>query len=315
MVRDLLKKYVEKALEGDRLSIGRLLTFLERDPKEAGKILDMLPQRDGYHVIGITGITGSGKSTLLSQLLNQYAGSGFKCAVVAIDPSSVLSKGALLGDRIRMQVHATNPNIFIRSVSTRGLKGGLSFAGVSMVEVFGRIGFDKIFVESIGVGQADVDIMSIADTITVVTVPGLGDDIQALKAGVMEIGDIYVINKVDKNMDEANKTYEYLKFAIESGDIGVRKGWTPKIIKTSAVLGQGIDNLVSALEEHFKYITDSSQYTRKKRFRKVVLARLLAEKMLLDKMDEIDLEGLEGDVYNMSLKIINEVFKRVEDLR
>ncbi len=307
-----MEKYLEKALKGDRLAIGRLLTYIERDPRKAGEILGRLPKNDEYHVIGVTGITGSGKSTLLSQLLTFYSGKGLKCAVVAIDPSSSFSRGALLGDRIRMQMHATNPNIFIRSVATRGLKGGLSFAGVAMVDVFGRLGYDKVFVESIGVGQADVDIMGIADTILVVTVPGLGDDIQALKAGVMEIGDIYVINKVDKNPGEANKTFEYLKFAIESGELG-HDTWIPRIVKTSAVLGKGVDELVKTIDEHLEYLKRSGKYGEKRLLRSRILVRLLAEKIVSDMLDNQVLPSEYEDVYVEARKLLKKIMEDMEE--
>ncbi len=305
-----ISKLVEKALAGDRVATGRLLTIVEKDARGAGEIINMLPEREDFHVIGVTGIAGSGKSTLLNQLITHYTSMGEKVAVVAIDPSSRFSKGALLGDRIRMQMHATNKNVFIRSVSTRGLKGGLSFAGVAMVDVFGRLGYTKVFVESIGVGQADVDIMSISETIVVVTVPGLGDDIQALKAGVMEIGDIYVINKVDKSPEEANKTYEYLRFAVESGEIGVRRGWEPRIVKVSAVLGTGIDKLVEAIEEHRRFLVESGLKGEKSMWRRRVMVRLLAEKMLLDRLLEREPPYTE-DIYGGALEIIRDVAREL----
>ncbi|HIE36652.1 TPA: methylmalonyl Co-A mutase-associated GTPase MeaB, partial [Candidatus Geothermarchaeota archaeon] len=188
----------------------------------------------------------------------------------------------------------------------RGLKGGLSFAGVAMVDVFGRLGYDKVFIESIGVGQADIDIMGIAHTILVVTVPGLGDDIQALKAGVMEIGDIYVINKVDKNPEEANKSYEYLKFAIESGEIGVDQ-WLPRIIKVSAVMCIGIDKLVETMDEHLNYLMNTKKYWDKQVIRSKVLVRLLAEKMVLDAIDDLPLPEKYDNIYLEARNILKKV--------
>jgi len=310
MVTYGIEGLIKRSLEGDRLAIGRLLTIVERNPEGAGKVIDMLPGDSDFHVIGVTGIAGSGKSTLLNQLITSYVSRGERVAVVAIDPSSRFSKGALLGDRIRMQVHATNKNVFIRSVSTRGLKGGLSFAGVAMVDVFGRLGFNRVFVESIGIGQADVDIMSISDTIVVVTVPGLGDDIQALKAGVMEIGDVYVINKVDKAGEEANRTYEYLRFAIESGELGLRGGWVPRIVKTSAVLGEGVDRLVEVIDEHRDFIVERGLKREKDLWRRRVMVRLLAEKMILDQLMKVEYKS-GGDLYMDALKLIKNVVDRV----
>ncbi len=313
-MKNNVETLIGNALNGDRASIGRLLTYIERSPEIASKILSIIIQeKGGGHVIGVTGIPGSGKSTLISRLISHYKNSGLRVAVVAIDPTSPLSRGALLGDRIRMQEHATDPRVFIRSVPTRGVKGGLSFSGVAMIEVFDRLGFDKIIVESIGVGQTDIDIMNLAHTILVVTAPGLGDEIQALKAGIMEIGDIYVLNKSDK--PEANRTYAYLDFALETGEIGSEKiKWKPRLVKTSAVMGQGIEDLVDIIEEHLQFIKKSGIYQEKIRVRRRYMVRLLAEKLFLETLENLSdsIEPTGKNIYEEAVQLLKETLSQFD---
>lgn len=270
---------VGRAQRGDLRALGRLLSVLENIDIDSAKLLEKLAGNAGNaHVIGVTGIPGAGKSTLIGKLIHGLRGRGYRIAVVAIDPSSPLSSGALMGDRLRMQEFAGDENVFIRSLSTRGLKGGLSLAALALIEAFDALGFDKIIVETVGVGQAEVDVMNAAHTILVLTMPGAGDDIQALKAGVMEIGDIYVVNKSDK--PEASKTYEYITFAVEKGDIGPGSGWVPRVVKTSAIMGTGIEQLVSAIEEHWRYMTSNGLREVKVVARRKLLIALLAENLL-----------------------------------
>ncbi len=275
-----LGKLLDLALKGNPRATGRLLTLLEDLSGNAGILLERLASMSkGAHIIGITGIPGAGKSTLISKLIREFRRRGYRVAVAAIDPSSPISQGALMGDRLRMQEHATDPGVFIRSLSTRGLKGGLSLAALAMIEAFDALGYDKVIVETVGVGQAEVDIMHAAHTIIVVTMPGAGDDIQALKAGVMEIGDIYVVNKSDK--PEAAKTVEYINFVIESGELGSqRAGWVPRVVKTSAIMGQGVADLADVIDEHYKYLKETGSVQERIISRRVLLMKLLAESML-----------------------------------
>jgi LAO/AO transport system kinase len=277
-----LENLVESAINGNLRAMGRLLSILETYSEDAGRLLEILAKNSkGAHVIGVTGIPGAGKSTLISRMITVLRRRGYKVAVVAIDPSSPFSQGALMGDRLRMQEHATDPGVFIRSLSTHGLKGGLSLAALSIIEAFDALGYDKIIVETVGVGQAEVDIMHAAHTIVVVTMPGAGDDIQALKAGVMEIGDVYVVNKSD--MPGATKTEEYLNFVIESGEIGsTRKGWVPKVIRTSAVMGQGIEELVDVIEDHYRFLKKIGGIEERIISRRTLAIRLLAERILVE---------------------------------
>ncbi|MCE4627081.1 MAG: methylmalonyl Co-A mutase-associated GTPase MeaB [Desulfurococcales archaeon] len=292
---DKYASLVERAVKGDLRALGRLLSVLENIDIESAQLLEELASKAGRaHVIGVTGIPGAGKSTLIGKLISGLRKRGYKVAVVAIDPSSPLTSGALMGDRLRMQEFIGDRDVFIRSLSTRGLKGGLSLAAIALIEAFDALGYDKIIVETVGVGQAEVDIMNAAHTILVLTMPGAGDDIQALKAGVMEIGDIYVVNKADK--PEATKTYEYITFAVEKGDIGPGTGWIPKVVKTSAVMGTGIDELVDVIEEHWNYVKENKLDASKVIARRKLLIALLAENLLRKALEKsIEANGEELD--------------------
>ncbi len=306
--RDYLLNMINRAESGDRRALGRLLTILEDINSETAWVVEYLASRSrGAHVIGVTGIPGSGKSSLISRMIRVLRDRGYRVAVITIDPTSPLSSGAILGDRLRMQEHATDPGVFIRSVTTAGALGGLSLSALSMIEAFDALGYDKIIVETVGVGQSETHIMHAADTIIVVTMPGAGDDIQALKAGVLEIGDIYVVNKSDK--PEASKTYEYMLFVAEKGEIGRSGAWKPPVIKTSSTLGMGVKELVEALEKHLAYLKDSGEKAVRLSSRRKLLVRLLAEKIVLDSLNkvvEVELEKLHEDLegfYRKAIKI------------
>ncbi|MGC9210186.1 MAG: methylmalonyl Co-A mutase-associated GTPase MeaB [Acidilobus sp.] len=296
-----------QALSGNLRATGRLLSLLENPYRVPSELFDELASRGGRaHVLGITGIPGAGKSTLISRLIKAYRSQGLKVAVVAIDPSSPLSGGALLGDRLRMQEDARDSGVFIRSVSTRGLKGGLSLAALAMVEAFDALGYDKIILETVGVGQAEVDVMNAAHTVVVVTMPGVGDEIQALKAGVMEIGDIYVLNKSD--LPDAQKAFEYLSFALDKGELGAQDtGWRPRLVKTSAIMGSGIEELVKAIGEHYDYLVKSGKTSGKLVSRRVTLVRLMAERLLADKVESAvaKMEGKIAETVSRSKGILD----------
>ncbi len=294
-VSDLFKQ----ALAGNLRATGRLLSLLENPYKVPPELFDELASRGGRsHVLGVTGIPGAGKSTLISRLIKSYRSKGLRVAVIAIDPSSPLTGGALLGDRLRMQEDAMDTGVFIRSVSTRGLKGGLSLAALAMIEAFDALGYDKIIVETVGVGQAEVDVMNAVHTVVVVTMPGVGDEIQALKAGVMEIGDIYVLNKSD--LPDSQKAFEYLSFALDKGELGAQDSqWRPRLIKTSAVMGSGIEDLLNAIGEHYDYLVKSGRASSKLVSRRVTLVRLMAERLLA--------EGVEQALSKMERRVLESV--------
>jgi len=317
---DYVLSLIEKAEKGDKRALGRLLTVLEDVGSETAWALEYLASRSrGAHVIGVTGIPGAGKSSLISRAISVLRGRGYRVAVITIDPTSPLSSGAILGDRLRMQEHATDPGVFIRSVTTAGLLGGLSLSTLSMIEAFDALGYDKVIVETVGVGQSETLIMNAADTIVVVTMPGAGDDVQALKAGVFEIGDIYVVNKSDK--PEASKTYEYMLFVAEKGDIGRSGSWKPPVIKTSSTLGMGIRELVEALEKHLEYLKGSGEKKLRLASRRKLLVKLLAEKMVMDSLKtvtEAELSKLQDDLegfYEKALRIAKATGEKLVNLR
>ncbi len=318
--KDYVLSLVERAERGDRRALGRLLTILEDVSSETAWVLEYLAGRSrGAHVIGVTGIPGSGKSSLISRMIRVLRDKGYRVAVITIDPTSPLSSGAILGDRLRMQEHATDPGVFIRSVTTAGALGGLSLSALAMIEAFDALGYDKVIVETVGVGQSETHVMHAADTIVVVTMPGAGDDVQALKAGVLEIGDIYVVNKSDK--PEASKTYEYMLFVAEKGEIGRSGAWKPVVVKTSSTLGMGIRELVEAVEKHLEYLRNSGEKLSRLSSRRRLLVKLLAEKIVLDLLDKVaeeelakTHEGLEG-FYKRAIEIARTTGEKLLNLK
>ncbi|MCX8195826.1 MAG: methylmalonyl Co-A mutase-associated GTPase MeaB [Acidilobaceae archaeon] len=310
---------IERAKKGDKRALGRLLTLLEEISAENAWVLERLSSESGRaHVIGITGMPGSGKSTLISRLIRAFRDKGYKVAVITIDPTSPISSGSIMGDRVRMQEHATDAGVFIRSVTNRGILGGVSLAALAMIEAFDVMGYDKIIVETVGVGQSETDIMNVADTIVVLTMPGAGDDVQALKAGVFEIGDIYVVNKSDR--PDAVRTYEYMLFVAEKEALGRGGSWKPLVIKTSAALGLGIRELAEAIERHLSYVRESGEKERRLLARRAHLMKLVAVRALLGALEEVMREEGESvskvakdmrGFYDEAMRIVKLTGKRV----
>lgn len=308
----------EEALSGDRRAIGRLLSLVESPTADSLDIIREMIKRSGKsHIVGVTGVAGAGKSTLISRLITELRKKGYRVAVIAIDPSSPFSTGAFLGDRVRMQKHATDQGVFIRSLASRGLKGGLSLATLLTIEAFDSLGFDKIIVETVGAGQVDIDIFYAAMSILVVTLPAAGDEIQALKAGLMEIGDIYAVNKADKL--DADEAVEHIKFALESGELKEKGGWVPKIIKTSAITGQGIADIAEALDEHLDFLVKTSKFNelilaRREHLMRVLLS-WLAEVEINRRLDKISdlLEAVKNgeiDPISGALEAFRKIFEK-----
>jgi LAO/AO transport system kinase len=232
------------------------MSLAENDPHFRLEILARLYWHSKESdVTGITGPPGCGKSTLIGQLAKTYRTRGYSVGVVAVDPSSEITGGALLGDRIRMSDLAADPNVFIRSMATRGHFGGIARATEDAVRILAATSTDRVIIETAGAGQSDVDVKALADTTVVVTSPGLGDEIQALKAGIMEIGDIFVVNKADK--DNADQTVQEIYSMISMSE--PIDGWHPRIIKTIATTGDGIAALYEAISQHVEHLRSSNR--------------------------------------------------------
>ena len=250
-----VKQLVDGVLKDDRKAVARLISLIENDSPDGLKAVKLLYRHTGRaYVIGVTGPAGCGKSTLIYRLASEFRKKGKTIGVVAIDPTSPFSGGALLGDRIRMQNLSTDEGAYIRSMATRGTLGGLARATADAVKVLDASGKDVIFVETSGAGQSEVDVIKVAHTVLVVMAPGLGDDIQASKAGMMEIGDIFIVNKADR--DNADKAVEEIQAMIE---LGPQEGrWRPPVIKTTASSGIGTEDVIEKIEDHEEYLNRTS---------------------------------------------------------
>ncbi|MEU7578256.1 methylmalonyl Co-A mutase-associated GTPase MeaB [Streptomyces sp. NPDC041068] len=240
---------VAQAREGRPRAVARLISLVEGASPQLREVMAALAPLAGHaYVVGLTGSPGVGKSTSTSALVSAYRRAGKRVGVLAVDPSSPFSGGALLGDRVRMSDHASDPGVYIRSMATRGHLGGLAWAAPQAIRVLDAAGCDVILVETVGVGQSEVDIAGQADTSVVLLAPGMGDGIQAAKAGILEIGDVYVVNKADR--DGADATARELNHMLGLGESRGPGDWRPPIVKTVAARGEGIDEVVEALEKH-----------------------------------------------------------------
>jgi LAO/AO transport system kinase len=270
---------VERLLAGDRRAAARLISLLENDASQAPRLVAALyPHTGRAHIVGVTGSAGTGKSTLVGELTKKIRARGEKVGIVAVDPTSPFSGGALLGDRIRMQELSTDEGVFIRSMATRGSLGGLARATGDGVKVLDALGQDLIFIETVGAGQSEVEIARAAHTVVVVVAPGLGDEIQAIKAGLFEIADLFVVNKADREGAEgAVATLNYLL------DMNQTEGdrWRPPILKTVAIRGEGMEAVVDALKEHLGYLKESGKLELKNRERgEEEVKRIISEAFL-----------------------------------
>ncbi len=281
---------VTAALNGDRRALARLLSQVEDDSPNAREILQSLfPHTGRAHIIGITGFAGVGKSTLVSALTKELRRQGKTVGIVAIDPTSVTG-GAFLGDRIRMGELSGDKDVFIRSMATRGHVGGVARATLNIIRVLDAAGFSHILVETVGAGQSEIEIAHLVHTTIVIEVPGLGDDIQALKAGLLEIADIFVVNKADsEGADRVAITLETMLDLAET-----ELGWYPPILKAVAVHEQGITEIVEAISQHYNYLRDNDCLEQQGRVRiENELKRLLSQELLRD-----FLSRLEGDAFS-----------------
>ena len=321
----------ESVLQGDRLALARLLTRIENDADDGDAALNILfPHAGRAHLIGVTGAPGTGKSSLVNQLALHFRKQGKRIAIVAVDPSSPFTGGAVLGDRVRMRDLSGDHGVFIRSMASRGSVGGLARATANVVQVFDAAGYEIIMIETVGAGQSEVDIARLAHTTLVVEAPGLGDDIQAIKAGILEIADIIVVNKADRpgaeNTEKALKSMLDLahpvnKVYVHHGTLapihlsssrarrmegdreGNGGGWLPPIQKTIAIDGKGIDELAQHIARHGEYLKVSGDWTVREHARLESELEAALQYILMDQFRRRVSEAR----FN---KVVSQVFKR-----
>lgn len=318
-----ISSWVERIRSGEVRALARAISTIEDGRPEAVDLLKALFPHSGHaRVLGLTGAPGSGKSTLVDQLAREYRTQEKTVGIIAVDPTSPYTGGAILGDRIRMQAHHADPGIYIRSMATRGFLGGLARATTDVSTVLDASGKDIIVIETVGVGQDEVDIVRLADVTVVILVPGMGDDVQTIKAGIMEIADIFVINKSDR--EGADRVQREIR-AMQS--LAIRKdSWTPPIVKTVASEGKGISDLAGAIESYQKLLQGKDLLLKKKisNWQQRLLEMLrdaLLERLLSDRMPPEDLQRFAAEIaehrrdpYSLVEEVVN-TFSCVEKVR
>jgi LAO/AO transport system kinase len=289
---------VSAADGGDPRALARLISLVENGSSQLRSVMRLIaPRTSQARVIGLTGAPGVGKSTVTGALVRAYRDTELRVGVLAVDPTSPFTGGALLGDRVRMQDHATDGGVFIRSMASRGHLGGLSWAAPQAVRILDAAGFDVIMVETVGVGQAEVEIASLADTTLVIVAPGMGDSVQAAKAGILEIADIFVVNKSDR--PGAQEAIRDLRTMLAMADYG-EGAWKPPIVSTTAMSGEGIGDLVARLNAHAAWLAESGEGERRRVARAREEITVLAVAQVRERLGalpgEARLEELAGQV-------------------
>lgn len=310
-----MEQLLKRALSGDLRAIGRLISLVESESPNARDLMKKIyPLSGKAHVIGITGSPGAGKSSFADRLIEQFRASGKKVGVIAIDPSSPFTGGAILGDRLRMQSHALEEGVFIRSMGSRGNLGGVSRGTQEACLILDACGYDVVIVETVGVGQSEIDIVKVADTVCLTLTPGMGDDVQIMKAGIMEIADIFVVNKADLDGAEkvATDVQQMLKF------LGQRE-WIPPVILVSSQKNSGLGDVKKSLDDHRSYL-EGSEEGKKRRYSKLemeieavmrseisrIVTREWAAKKASGALD--DLANRECDPYTLCSEMLSGLF-------
>jgi LAO/AO transport system kinase len=309
---------VVHARQGQARAVARLISLIEDGAPHLRELAAALARDTGRaQIVGITGPPGVGKSSTVSVLVTGLRAAGKRVGVLAVDPSSPFSGGALLGDRVRMQEHATDTGVFIRSMATRGHLGGIAWATPQALRVLAAAGYDEVLVETVGVGQSEVEVMALADTTVVLLAPGMGDGIQAAKAGILEVADVFVVNKADR--EGADQTVRDLKHLISLGQRGVAgPSWRPPIVRTVATKAEGIEELVAAIEEHREWMRSHGELDARRLRRAEAEVEAIALAQLHHKLGDVlrgsALPGLakrvvagELDVYRAADELIAEV--------
>lgn len=292
-----MKDLVEKILKGDSTAIAKGISLVENNPDEAQILMKILfPHTGDSTVIGITGAPGTGKSTLVDQMIDKLIEEKRKIGIIAVDPSSPFTGGAILGDRIRMMRHSVHPDVFIRSMATRGHLGGLAKASGEALLILEAAGKDCLLVETVGVGQDEIEVVKLADIIIVVLNPGSGDEIQIFKAGIMEIADVFVINKADS--PDSDKTERHVKAML---DIGKKSEASPPVLKTVATQGLGIKSLIENIDHIMSSRKQETHAERRKKRISYLLREILNERLFEEAMkhiQDVDFDEYVESIYN-----------------